>query len=82
MVDHGKNNHPFGIYENVKLGVLNYTLLSLIEHYGVSLNLAILSVTSDKITSGTIVMINTLQKPIYSRCQIMFILCFMPKIGT
>ena len=35
--------------------------------------------------SGTIVMINTLQKLIYSRCQIMFILCFMPKrslIGT
>ena len=82
MVDHGKNNHPFGIYENIKLGLLNYTLLSLIEHYGVSLTLAIMSVTSDKITSGTIVMINTLQKLFYSRCQIMFILCFMPKIGT
>ena len=44
-----------------------------------SLTLAIMSVTSDKITSGTIVMINTLQKLIYSRCRIMFILCFMPK---
>ena len=37
------------------------------------------TVTSDKVTSGTIVMISTLQKLIYSRCQIMFILCFMPK---
>ena len=37
-----------------------------------SLTLAIMSVTSDKITSGTIVMINTLQKLIYSHCQIIF----------
>ena len=44
-----------------------------------SLTLAIMSVTSDKVTSGTIAMISTLQKLIYSRCQIMFILCFMPK---
>ena len=73
-----KNNHPFGIYEHIKLGLINYTLLSLIKHM-FSLTLAIMSVTSDKVTSGTIVMINTLQKLIYSRCRIMFILCFMPK---
>ena len=30
-----KNNHPFGIYENIKLGLTNYTLLGLIEHHGV-----------------------------------------------
>ena len=30
-----KNNHPFGIYENIKLGLKNYTLLGLIEHHGV-----------------------------------------------
>ena len=24
-----KNNHPFGIYENIKLGLINYTLLGL-----------------------------------------------------
>ena len=51
-----KNNHPFGIYENIKLGLTNYTLLGLIEHHGVFID------------SGH-----------YSRCQIMFILCFMPK---
>ena len=28
-----KNNHPFGIYENIKLGLINYTLLGLIEHH-------------------------------------------------
>ena len=47
-----------------------------------SLTLAIMSVTSDKITSGTIVMINTLQKLVYSLCRIIFILCFMPKRST
>ena len=30
-----KNNHPFGIHENIKLGLINYTLLGLIEHHGV-----------------------------------------------
>ena len=30
-----KNNHPFGIYENIKVGLINYTLLGLIEHHGV-----------------------------------------------
>ena len=30
-----KNNHPFGIYENIKLGLINYILLGLIEHHGV-----------------------------------------------
>ena len=30
-----KNNHPFGIYENIGLGLINYTLLGLIEHHGV-----------------------------------------------
>ena len=30
-----KNNHPSGIYENIKLGLINYTLLGLIEHHGV-----------------------------------------------
>ena len=30
-----KNNHPLGIYENIKLGLINYTLLGLIEHHGV-----------------------------------------------
>ena len=33
-----KNNNPFGIYENIKLGLINYTLLSLIEHHGVFIN--------------------------------------------
>ena len=55
-----KNNHPFNIYENIKLGLENYTLLGLKEHHGFSLTLAIMSVTSDKLTNGTIVMINTL----------------------
>ena len=38
---HGRpriNNHPFDIYENVKLGLINYTLLGLIEHHGVFIN--------------------------------------------
>ena len=30
-----KNNHHFGIYENIKLCLINYTLLGLIEHHGV-----------------------------------------------
>ena len=30
-----KNNHAFVIYENIKLGLINYTLLGLIEHHGV-----------------------------------------------
>ena len=30
-----KKNHPFGIYENIKLGLRNYTLLGLIEHHDV-----------------------------------------------
>ena len=38
MVDLEKNNHPFGIYENIKLGLINYTLLGLIEHHGVFIN--------------------------------------------
>ena len=29
-----RNNHPFGIDENIKLGLINYTLLGLIEHHG------------------------------------------------
>ena len=33
-----KNNYPLGIYENIKLGLINYTLLGLIEHHGVFLN--------------------------------------------
>ena len=33
-----KNNHPFDIYENVKLGLINYTLLGLIEHHVVFIN--------------------------------------------
>ena len=33
-----KNNHPFGIYENIKLGLINYTLMGLIEHHGVFIN--------------------------------------------
>ena len=68
-----KNNHPFGIYENIKLCLINYTLLGLIEHYGVFID------SGHYVSSGTIVMISTLQKLIYSCCQIMFILCFMPK---
>ena len=28
-----KNNHPFGISENMKLGLINYTLMGLIEHH-------------------------------------------------
>ena len=33
-----KNNHPFCIYENIKLGLINYTLLGLKEHHGVFIN--------------------------------------------
>ena len=35
-----KNNHPFVFYENIKLyvGLINYTLLGLIEHHGVFIN--------------------------------------------
>ena len=33
-----KNNHPFCIYDNIKLGLINYTLLGLIEHHGVFIN--------------------------------------------
>ena len=35
---HGKNKHPFGIYENIKLDLINYTLLGQIEHHGVFIN--------------------------------------------
>ena len=30
-----KNNHPFGVCGNVKLGLMNCTLLGLVEHHGV-----------------------------------------------
>ena len=30
-----KSNRPFGIYENIRLGLVNYALLGLIEHHGV-----------------------------------------------
>ena len=33
-----KNNHPFCIYENIKLGLINYTLLGLIDHHGFFIN--------------------------------------------
>ena len=33
-----KNNHIFGIYENIKLGLINYTLLGILEHHGVFIN--------------------------------------------
>ena len=33
-----KNNHPFGIYENIKLGLINCTLLGPIEHHVVFIN--------------------------------------------
>ena len=33
-----KNNHPFGISENIMLDQMNYTLLGLIEHHGVFIN--------------------------------------------
>ena len=33
-----KNNHPFRIYENIKLGLINCTILGLIEHHGVFIN--------------------------------------------
>ena len=33
-----KINHPFSILENIKLGLVNYTLLGLIEHHGVFIN--------------------------------------------
>ena len=33
-----KNNHPFGIYENIMLGLINNTLQGLIEHHGVFIN--------------------------------------------
>ena len=33
-----ENNHPFGFYENIKLGLINYTLLGLIVHHGVFIN--------------------------------------------
>ena len=33
---YGETCHKtFGIYENIKLGLINYTLLGLIEHHGV-----------------------------------------------
>ena len=60
------------------IGIINYTLLGLIEHHGVFINSGHY-VSYIKITSGTIVMINTLQKLIYLQCQIILILCFMPK---
>ena len=37
MVDHGKIT-ILGIYENIKLGLINFTLLGLIEHHGVFIN--------------------------------------------
>ena len=33
-----KNNYPFGIYENINLGLINYALLGLIEHHGACIN--------------------------------------------
>ena len=37
---HGRpwKNNPIGIYENIKLGLINYTLLGLIEHHGIFSN--------------------------------------------
>ena len=83
MVDHlhgrpRKNNHTSGIYENIKLGLINYTLLGLIEYHGVFIN-----------SSHNVSYIRQNNKwchcddkhiteTIYSYCQ-MFILCFMPK---
>ena len=67
-----KNNHPFGIYENIKLGLINYTLLGLIEHHGVFID------------SGHYVSYIRQSKKWY-HCddkhitETMFILCFMPK---
>ena len=33
-----KNNHPFDIYVNIKLGLINFKLLYVIEHHGVFIN--------------------------------------------
>ena len=33
-----KNNHPFGICEGIKLGLINYALLGLIKHHGFFIN--------------------------------------------
>ena len=74
-----KNNHPFGIYENIKLGLINYTLLGLIEHHGVFID------------SGHYVSYIRQSNKWYHcddkhitetnllTLSIMFILCFMPK---
>ena len=82
-----ENNHPFGIYENIKLGLINYTLLGLIEHHGVFIDsghyVSCIKQSNkwyhcdDKHITET--NLSRCQKLIYSRCQIMFILCFMPK---
>ena len=90
-----KNNHPLGIfeniklglviplgiYENIKLGLINYTLLGLIEHHGVFINSGhyVSYIRQNNRWYHCDDMVNTLQKLIYSRCRIMFILFFMPK---
>ena len=39
MLDHARKNiHPCGICENINLGLINYTLLGLIEHHNVFIN--------------------------------------------
>ena len=63
-----KNNHPFDIYENIKLGLMNYTLLGPIEHHGVFIDSGHYVSYIRQVTSGTIVMISSLQKLIYSHC--------------
>ena len=74
-----KNNHTFGIYENIKLGLINYTFLGPIEHHGVFIDSGHYVSYIRQVTSDTTVMINRLQKLIYPHCRIMFILCIMPK---
>ena len=80
----GKNNHPFGIYENIKLGLINYTLLGLIEHYGVFINsghYVSYNRQSNKWHHCDDKHITETNLLIYVEyiCRILFILCFMPK---
>ena len=44
MVDHGKIIILLVLLKNIKLGLINYKLLGLIEHHVFSLTLAIMSV--------------------------------------
>ena len=73
-----KNNHPFGIYENIKLGLINYTLLGLIEHHGVFIDSGHYVSYIRQSNKWYHCDDKHITEIIYSRCRIMlsYVLCY------